>query len=416
MLRGINIRLYPTQQQTEYINRLVGCCRFIYNRTLEWRKQVYETEQRSVSSKEFSEFIQTIKNDNTFLREVHSKVLQQSLRDLDAAYQNFFKGVRNGKKVGFPQFKSKHKHKESCRFPADAFIGVKGNRLSLIKALKDMHFKCSRRDERILNRFQSDVRSVTLTRNADGTYTASVLMNLPEKDKLPISQNAVGIDLGVKTFAVTSDGVEYPTLNNAWLDRRIKRLQRLMSKKEKNSRRYDKVRVSLAKLHSKKHNRMVWYHHDIVNALISDNQVICVESLNVKGMLKNHHLARVIQNQGFYNFLRILSYKCEMYGRSLLEVGRFYASSKTCSVCGYKNDTLSLSDRQWHCPECGTHHDRDLNASMNIRNEGLRLLEEHKVGLSSPELTHVDCPPVDDRGVSLLRSSDRLNREKNVIS
>lgn len=413
MLKAIKIRIYPNEEQRDYINRQLGCCRFLYNSMLAWRKSLYETEQRSPSSAETSKWVLSLKDEFPFLREVHSKVLQQSWRDLDAAYRNFFSSLKKGGRVGYPKFKSKKNYDEACRFPADAFIGVKGNRISFIRALKDIHFKCSRRDEKILNRRQELVRSVTVRRTSDNKYIASVLIDVKAVADNRKVNGAVGVDLGVKSFAVTSEGEVFDTLDNKKLEKRQKRYQRQLSKTKPDSKRHHKIRVKLAKVHAKQRNQREWYHHHVANALIDENQVICVESLNVSGMMKNHNLAKSIASQGFHQFLFILKYKCEWKERDLIEVGRWFPSSKTCHCCGYAYKDLTLSVREWVCPQCGTHHDRDINAAVNIRDEGLRIYNE-KIGLSSPEFTHEDCPPVDDRQETGLRSGDRLRREKNV--
>ena len=378
-------------------------------------KDIYETEKRAVSSSESSAFIKKLKEEKPFLKEVHSKALQQSIIDLNAAYNNFFRGLKTNKFVGFPKFKKKKNYNDSCRYPIDAFIGVKGNRISFTKALNDIHFKCSRRDKKYLNKRKDFVRSSTIRRTSTNKYYASILIEydcekLSKKvitNEEELSRMTVGIDMGVKSFLVTSDGEVFDSEKYQKLEKEIKKYQRQLSKTEPDSKRHHKIRVKLAKKHEKIKNKRNWHHHHVSNSLLNENQVIVVEDLNVKGMIKNHNLAKSIQNQSFSIFFEMLKYKCEWYGKDLVEVGRFFASSKTCSKCGYKKEDLTLNDREWTCPQCGSHNDRDYNAALNIKQEGLRKYKEKIVGLSSPEFTHEDCPLVDDRCASNLKSKGR---------
>ena len=409
MLKGIKIRIYPNIEQTNYLNCLLGCTRLVYNTALDWKKSAYETNKTNISSTELSHKITELKNDKIFLREVHSKVLQQALMDLNNAFNNFFRNVKQGKTPGYPQFKKKNMHKDSCRFPIDAFIGIYGNRISLIKKLNDILFKCSKRDERYLNKKQKYVHSVTVSKTADGKYYASVLIDFTPENKKRTS-NSVGIDLGIKHLVITSDGEFFDNIDNSYNEKRIKHYQKELSKKVKDSKRREKIRIKLAKQHAKLSNRRKWLLHQITTYLVNENQVICMEDLNVSGMVKNHNLAKSVENSSFGEIKRMLQYKCEWYGRELIQVGRFYPSSKTCNVCGYINKKLSLSDREWICPECGTKHNRDTNAAMNILSEGERI-----IGLSSPEFTHKERPTVDDHSAMNLKSSVSMRCEKKVF-
>ena len=403
MLKAIKVRLYPTEEQVVYINKQLGCCRFVYNNCLEYRTSAHETNKTSISASESIKHIVLLKQDNEFLKEVHSKVLQQSVRDMNQAYDNFFKQHK-----GYPKFKSKHDSKQSCRFPKDAFIGVRGNRIDLIKALKDIHFKCSRADEKYLNRNQEKVSSLTLTKTPCGEYYLSILIDKPHQIRKEAS-NVVGVDLGIKDFIVTSDGehTENPHLQKTQI-KKIKRLQRQLSKKQKNSKNRERARIKLAKVYKKIKNRKQEFLHQITNKLIDENQVICLEDLNVRGMLKNHKLAESIQEMNFGEFRRMIEYKAMWYGRTLVVIDRYYPSSKRCNHCGHIYKQLKLNERVWVCPQCGETIDRDYNAARNILEEGQRI-----IGLGSPEFTLVDCPTMDDRLETNLKSSDRLKQEKN---
>ena len=377
MLKAIKIRLYPTKDHIFYLNKLFGCSRYIYNRCLEYKISTYETEKKSTSLSDTSKVLTSLKGELSWIKDSHSKVLQQSLINLETAYKNFFRD-----KKGYPKFKAKHNN-QSVRFPQDAIIGLEGNRINIIRPLSNIHFKCSRSDERYLNKNQKMIKSGTLSRNKSGQYYFSILIDKPNKVMTPAT-GVIGLDLGIKDFIVTSEGQRYENLksirNN---ETKIKRLHRRMSLKQKKGKNRNKARIRYAKFHNKIRNQKEYYLHSVVNQLLSENQTIVMEDLNVSGMLKNHKLAKSIQELSLNKFKTILKYKSEWYGRELIFVNRFFPSSKLCGECGYKNTELTLKDREWVCPECGSVHDRDLNAANNIKSEGIKI----KIGLSSPELT-----------------------------
>ena len=404
MLKAIKIRIYPSDEQKCFINRQLGCCRVVYNSCLAYRRDKYEKEGISITSSQSINYIVELKKEREWLKEVHSKVLQQSVMDMNSAYKNFFE-----RRCGFPKFKSKKDYEQKCRFPKDAFIGIRGNRIDLIKSLKDIHFKCSVRDERYLNKNQDKVHSLTLTRNKVGQYYLSVLVDKQIEPK-PQTTSVIGIDLGIKDFVITSEGQVFENLHFKKSEtNKLKRLQRQLSRKQPNSKNREKTRIKLAKLNQKIRNKKLHYLHQISNQLVSENQIICMEDLNVKGMMKNHNLAESIGEMNFGEFKNLLTYKCLQYGRQFVFIDRFYPSSKTCHCCGYVNKSLTLSDRQWICPECNSVIDRDLNAAMNIKDEGLRKI----IGWSSPKFTPADCPTMDDKREISLKSSDRMKQEKN---
>lgn len=400
MLKAIKIRIYPSEEQATYIARLLGTCRFVYNNLLAYRIEEYNTNKKAISFGEMGKKIVELKGDFPWIKESHSKVLQQSAINLDAAYKSFFK---NG--AGFPKFKSKHDARASCRFPADAFMGVRGNRLDVIRPLKDIHFKCSSRDERYLNRNQDKVRSATLSRTKAGGFFLSILVDGDFAPKVvEPKRELVGIDLGIKDFVVTSEGERFENLklirSNA---NRLARLQRLFARKQKESNNKDKARRKLARLHERLNNKKEHHLHAIVNSLLDENQVVAMEDLNVKGMMQDHRLARSIQELSLHRFRSMLEYKAAWRGKDLLTIDRFFPSSKLCGACGKKNDALELKDRSWTCA-CGARHDRDLNAAKNIAKEGKRLLEIKQIGSSSPESTPLERPV-----------GGALKKEKNVI-
>lgn len=398
-LQAVKIRLYPNEEQRNYISRLVGSCRYVYNSCLDYKIKKYNNEKKSVSLAELGKFLTELKQkeDSKWLSEVHSKVLQQSLINLDLAYKSFFK---NG--AGFPKFKSKRSSKQSCRFPIDAIGDTNGNRITIIKQLKNIHFKCSTRDEIRLNKFKDNIKSGTLTVSKSGNYYFSILIELPTdlKKEVPPTISKIGLDVGINNFIVDSNGTRYENLKLIRLnEKKLKKLQRQISRKLKSSNNRGKAILKLTKFHQKLSNLKDYYLHEISNKLINENQVIAIEDLNVSGMMKNKYLSKSIQELSLFRFKEMLTYKSNWYNRTLIQVDRFYPSSKICSCCGSKNNSLTLNDRSWKCVKCNTNHDRDFNAAKNILMEANRIL-----GLSSPEVTLGEI----DTGRS-------MNQEKNVF-
>lgn len=408
MLKAIKIRLYLNEEQEEYIKNLLGTSRFIYNNLLAYKISEYNNKKHSVSFGELGKKLIDLKSEHEWIKNSHSKVLQQSLINLEASYKYFFKNS-----LGFPKFKSKKDNRISCRFPSDAISGIKGNRINLIKQLKDIHFKCSREDEIYLNKNQKLIKSATLSKTKSGCYYLSILIDKPNKILNKPDNDILGIDLGIKNFIITSKRQIFENLklirNN---EKKLVKLNRKLSKKTNGSKNKEKARIKLAKFHEKLNNKKENYLHYVVNQLLNDNQVIVMEDLNVKGMMKNRNLSNLIQDLSLYRFKEILRYKSGWYGRDLIVIDRFYPSSKLCSNCGYKYNKLSLNERSWICPDCKTEHNRDYNAAINIMNEGKRIL---KIGSSSAELKLVDLPLMDDKEEIPLKSKAREKQEKNVI-
>jgi putative transposase len=380
MLKAIKIRLYPNNDQMIYMNKLLGSCRFVYNNILAYKISEYNNNKHSVSFGEAGKYLIKLKENNKWLKEAHSKVLQQSLINLEQAYKSFFKNSN-----GFPKFKSRKETKQSCRFPDQAISSINGNRINIIKVLKDIHFKCSKQDEKYLNKNFKDIKSATLTKTKDNKYYFSLLIDRQITKVLPTTDEKVGIDLGIKDFIISSNGDKFENIKvNRNNQQKLKRLNQLLSRKQKGSKNKEKCRIKLSKFNAKLTNIKENYLHAVVNKLLNENQVIIMEDLNVSGMLKNHKLAKSIQELSLYRFKTILEYKANWYGRDIIQIDRFYPSTKLCNDCGFKNNDLTLEDRQWTCPSCKSKHDRDLNASKNILKEGLKIL---KIGSSSPELT-----------------------------
>ena len=375
MLRAIKIRLYPNTTQATQINKLLGCYRVVYNQCLARKIKSYEENKISENQTTLGHFIhhELLKDDNfSWLREQNTKVLKQSIIDLLDAYKRFFKGLNN-----FPKFKSKKDNKQSCRFEIGA-ISKRNNytdyKLSLAN-IKNIKFKCSKKYAEYLQKNKENIKSATLKKLPCGEYYLSILVDGDLTHKVKETNNTVGIDLGIKDFVITS---EYEVFDNLHFKKNEKnkliRLQKQLSRKKTGSNNRNKARIKLAKAYKKINDKKQYYLHRVSNTLIDENQVICMEDLNVSGMLRNHCLAESIQEMNFGEFRRMLEYKANWYGRKIVFVDRFYPSSKTCNHCGYINKTLKLSDRQWVCPDCGEIIERDYNAALNIRDEGIRLI------------------------------------------
>lgn len=390
MQQGIKIRLYPNKEQETQINKLLGCYRVVYNQCLDYSVKMYKTDEQSSTLKNLGHFFhnELTKDENfIWLQEQNTKVLKQAIRDLLNAYSMFFKKVN-----GFPTYKTKKSNHYSCRFPSDAISqrnDYSTRKLSLAN-IHDIKFRCSDKYLEYIISNKDGICSATLSKNCAGNYFLSILIDGSLRKELPYTDNKIGIDLGVKDFVVTSDGEVFDNLHiKKSRCKRIKRLHRRISKKQKGSKNRNKARIKLAKEYEKIGNIKKNYLHLVSNSLLNENQVIVMEDLNVKGMMKNHKLAESIQEMSFGEFRRILSYKSAWYGRQLELVDRWYPSSKTCSCCGHVYKTLTLSEREWTCSECGTHHDRDLNAARNILNEGLRI-----IGCRTAEFKSVETPPL----------------------
>ena len=304
----------------------------------------------------------------------YTKVMKQAIRQMLSAYDKFFKQHN-----GFPKFKSK-KDKQSALFPLEAISKINKfneRKITLTKPLKDIKFRCSDLYFSRLRKYHKNIRSATLSKTKSGNYFLSILIELPQEEMVKFEQTNkyVGIDLGVKDFVITSDGEVFENKHFFKKEEdKIKHLQKRLSKKQKSSNNRNKQRIKIAKAFERLTNQKVAYIHSVVNELLTFYDTVFMEDLNVQGMLRNHKLAKAIQEIGFYDFRRILVDKARNNYKQVVFVDRFYPSSKTCSNCGYINKELTLNDREWVCPNCKEHHDRDLNAAINILHEGKRII------------------------------------------
>jgi putative transposase len=360
MLKAYKYRIYPTQEQKVLLAKSFGSCRWFYNYALNLTTQTYKETGKGLSRNDIIKLLPNLKKEYEWLTEVPSQCLQQVALNLSSAFLHFFE-----KRAKYPNFKSKHQ-KQAIRFPQQCKLT--GNVLRLPK-LKDVYCKVSRVPTGIL-------KSVTVTMIPTGEYYASCLFD-DGKEKPEVSRvgKAVGIDLGLTHFAITSDGSKHG--NPKYYRKYEKKLavkQRKLSKKQKGSNNRNKARRKVAKVHQKITRCREDFLHKLSRKLVDENQVLCVENLAVKNMVKNHKLSKSISDVGWGQFLTMLKYKAEWAGKTYIEVDRFFPSSKTCNHCLHQVKEMPLDVRSWQCQYCKTVHDRDINAAQNIRDEGLRLL------------------------------------------
>ena len=357
-------RIYPNKQQKKLIEKTFGCCRFVYNYFLNKRMKTYEKSKETLNFYSCCKQLTELKKELPWLKEADSTSLQSSLKDLDTAYQNFWKLHR-----GYPKFKSKKTSKNCYKTKQVASIKVFEKHIQLSKLGK---VKC-----KISKQVEGKIKSVTVRKFPSGKYYVSILVEKPDFEKLESTGSVVGIDLGIKDFCITSDRLKVP--NPHFLrtsEKKLIRCQRQLSRKPRGSHNYEKQRIKLAKIHEKIVNQRTDFLQKLSTSLIENYDVICIESLKVKNMIKNHKLAKSISDCSWSSFVTMLQYKADWYGRSLSKIDTFYPSSKICSVCGFKLNELTLDTRKWTCAQCNTVHDRDVNAANNILKEGLRLLSQ----------------------------------------
>ena len=369
MERAYKFRIYPSKTQEELIQKTFGCTRFVYNYYLAKRKEVYEQSKQTMNYCSCSADMTQLKKSLEWLREVDATALQSSIKDLDIAFQNFFRRVKNGEKPGYPRFKSKRDNRKS-------FTGkLVGSNIRL----SDKHIRIPKLGEvscRVSKQIQGRILSATVSQNPSGKYFVSVLCTDVEIEPLERTGAVVGVDLGIKELAITSDGQLFANPKHfTKSQKKLAKLQRQLSRKSKGSNNREKARIKVARLHEHIANQRLDNAHKLTTGLVRRYDLVAIETLMPKNMVKNRRLAKAISDASWGEIARQLEYKCAWYGKEMVKVDRFYPSSQTCSFCGVKNtDTKNLAVREWGCPGCKTHHDRDINAAKNILEEGLRAL------------------------------------------
>jgi putative transposase len=405
--QAFEYRIYPTRNQSKTIGRFLGSARFVFNHYLDLRKTTYETSGETIGFSACCRDLTVLKSNTGWLREVDKFALQNSLHDLDDAYRNFFRHVKTGGEIpGYPRFKSKNDGHQSYRtgFTNDN-IRIENGRIKLPKVgwVKIQEHRPLK--GRILN--------VTVKRTPTGKYFVKICCDdVPVKSR-PSTGRAIGLDLGLKTYIVDSNGniIENPRCYRK-LEKKLAKEQRKLDRKMKGSRNRAKQKLVVARVHERIANQRRDFFNKLSSGLIDENQVICLENLNVAGMKRNRKTAKSVSDAGWSELVRQLEYKALWYGRTIVRVDRWFPSSQLCSACGFRNpEVKDLAIRKWTCPVCGAEHDRDGNAARNILAEGLRILAQDTAGVAGIQACGEDVRPELVRQISVKQEARDFNRE-----
>ena len=368
--KAYKYRIYPNREQENLIHRTFGCCRFVYNQTLAHRKELYEKENKSMSKFDCTKYLIPLKSQYPWLKEVDSKALENSVINMDMAYKNFFKYHR-----GYPKFKGKYDNLQSYTSNRNNQNAIDIDKGNIAVDFSNNKIKMPKLGwiKAVLHRdFNGKIKSATLSQVPSGKYYISILVET-DHEVLPKTNKKVGIDLGIKSLVITSDGTTYD--NPKYLkkyQKRLIKLQRQLSKKQVRSNNYHKQRRKLAKIYEKITNARLYNQHQITTDLVRHNDVIVAENLDIKNMLENHYMAQSISDCGWGNLLSQINYKCELNEKEFIQIDTYFPSSQKCSKCGYINTKIKdLNIRKWTCPNCREEHDRDINAATNILEQGL---------------------------------------------
>jgi len=379
--------MYPTSPQQKQIKDNIDACRFVYNWALEKSTDAYKNDAVTLSAYDMHSKLPVLKQEHLFLRRAYSQSLQQSVRRVCKARQHFFRRVKNGdEKPGYPKFKSRRHHRQSFDIPQNVRVDFDRRKtyvpkIGWVKTIFQRHFK-------------GNIKTCTvISMRSTGKYIICIVIEdgkSPPKKKRVTKKKSIGIDVGLKTYATVSNGmkIENPRFLQSKL-KRVKCLQRRLSRKKKGSMNREKAKTRYGKCHEKIANQRRDFQQKLSTKLVRESQGIMVETLNVSGMVKNRRLSRAISDAAWSYFFGMLRYKSKLYGVTLIEVGMFEPTTKLCHRCGFKNNELALSDREWTCPECKTHHDRDINAAINIKMIGLNAHHTSREPREGPvELSH----------------------------
>jgi putative transposase len=373
--KAVKVRLYPSVEQQVLLSQHFGCARWWWNYALNKSIETYKETGKSLGQSALNTLLPQLKKaeETRWLSECYSQVLQATTLNLTTAYRNFFAG-----RARFPRYKSKH-GKQSIQYPQnvkvlDEFVQLPG-KVGKVKA-------------KLHRNIEGTIKTVTVSLDPSGKYFASILNEIEgENPAISTAGKVIGIDLGLTHFAITSDGNKVSKYNNprhlAKHEKNLKRKQQKLAKKQKGSKSRNQARKTVAKVYDRVTKSRQDFLHKLSRKLVNENQVVVVENLHVKGMVRNHNLAKAISDVGWGTFTNFLAYKLEKKGGKLVEIDRWFPSSKLCSNCYYQIDKLPLDVREWTCPNCGTHHDRDGNAATNIRAEGIRMLQTDGTAVSA---------------------------------
>ena len=380
--KAVQVRIYPSKEQEAQLAQSFGCARWWWNYALNKSIETYKETSKGLSRAALNAFLPALKKseDTIWLADCYSQILQATTLNLTTAYKNFF-----DKRAGFPKFRSKH-GKQSIQYPqnvkvVDGNIKLPGN-IGIVKA-------------KIHRPIDGKIKTVTVSKTPSGKYFASILTEV-EGISTPLNTNEnpnisegkiYGIDLGLKHFAVVTDGEKVVLYDNpkhlAKHEKNLKRKQKKLARKQKGSKSRNRYRKVVAKVYERVSNSRLDFLHKLSYKLVSDSQAVIVENLHVKGMVRNHNLAKSISDAGWGTFTNFLAYKLERKGGKLVEIDRWFPSSKLCSNCFYQVSDMPLDVREWTCPHCGSHHDRDGNAAINIRGEGIRIIKAEGAAVSA---------------------------------
>ena len=395
IIKSYKLRLYPNKGQQVFFNKTFGACRVIYNEML---YNLQENYKNGIKKDKYTLF-KEIKSKYEWMKEVDSNALCSSFMDLDKAYTRFFNN-----KSKFPKFKHK---KEKNTYRNNNVLNRKIQNLIKNDKIKIPKIGYIKFKQNYSFNDIKKVRNITILKSKTNKYYCLLCVEIEQKEYFHTG-NIMGLDLGIKNLVIDSNGIKYKNLKPYTnLEKKIKHLNKLFSKKQKGSKNQEKARLKLAIAHEKLCNKRKDNLHKLTTKLIKENDVICIENLNVKGMTKNHKLAKAIQDCSFGTLVSMLKYKATWHNRKIIEIGRFYPSSKLCSNCGHKMSNMGLEIRKWICPICGVQHDRDINAAINIKNEGLRILDT--IGIEQTEFKPLENTTMDDKLAITLKSSDSMN-------